>query len=129
MHDPRGGLIPDDILEPLDASQQSVIKPVLDEQAADLVRKVKGKLQAEVITRTAPGGKLEHSFYLRHPDHEDFRYLVFWIQHGLDDFPATLFIDSLQEIRNEAELDEALRQIFGSIRFKRLIQAMLHISI
>ncbi len=124
MNQPNEDLMPDDLLTEDPSKQDYEIGRILKDQAEILSQKTQGKVCGEVDLRFGLDRQLQHAFYLVAPHLDDYRYLFFYVQHGLDEYPATIFVDKPVTVENEAALKDALREIFASVKFRRLVAAM-----
>lgn len=62
---------------------------IMREQANVLKQATRGLLNASITTTPLKLGRMRHSFYLVAPLLNDYRHLLFSVEHGIDSYPAT----------------------------------------
>ncbi len=113
-------LIPDDLNSIDPAKDGSHIGRMLRFQADRLVQKASDGLRAEVELKLKDDGTFVHTFYLLPRDQDDVRYSFFWIEHGLEEFPATLFAEKPIVLQSGEAFEQSLRELYKSGQFRRL---------
>jgi hypothetical protein len=120
-----------------DIEQSQAIPPVaiLREQAAALGRKTNHLLDGRVDTITTPQGWFKHSFYIVAPALDNYTYSLFWIEHGVDQYPvqapknpdiaALTDTTTIVTIGSERELLEYIRNVLNSDKTKRVVGSLL----
>lgn len=103
---------------------------ILREQAALLSEKTGNVIEGEVQTQSSPAdGTFRHWFNLRVPALDNYRYGLFWVEHDVRLYPATVsyFFEEppKRECQSEGQLEDALRQVFHSAETAKVIQALL----
>ncbi|MFN0079523.1 MAG: hypothetical protein ACKVY0_23910 [Prosthecobacter sp.] len=61
---------------------------IMREQANVLKQATRGLLNASITTTPLTLGQMRHSFYLVAPLLNDYRHLLFSVEHGIDPYPA-----------------------------------------
>jgi len=61
---------------------------MMREQANVLRQATRGVLHASITTTPLPQGRMRHSFYLVAPLLNDYRHLIFSVEHGIDPYPS-----------------------------------------
>jgi len=61
---------------------------MMREQANILRQVTRGVLHASITTTPLSEGRMRHSFYLVAPLLNDYRHLLFSVEHGIDPYPA-----------------------------------------
>lgn len=116
-------LVPDDLLSsPSDSTYEP--RRVLDEVAAELVRKTGGSVGGEVRTDYPYGDKVQHRFSLC-AIRTNYKYNLFEVEHQIDEYPVTLVgpgqSDVQHLIKNRGELEQAIARIFAAPGTRKLI--------
>lgn len=69
---------------------EDVVTPLrmMREQANILRQATRGVLHASITTTPLSDGRMRHSFYLVAPLLNDYRHLLFSVEHGIEPYPA-----------------------------------------
>ncbi len=116
-----------------DIEQTQVIPPVavLKEQASALGRKTNQLLQGRVETRSDYSRQFLHTFYIVAPTLGDYTYELFWIKHGVDQYPVVAPTYSGEpgppevRIETEGELIDYIRGVLNSANTKKVVSSLL----
>lgn len=112
---------------PEDIGATTVVTPLslMKEAASYLGPKTKQLVKAEVRTN-ATGDSFQQSFLLVAPGLNNYQYLLFYLQHPITLYPATLVWQSGPAlIMSQEQLVEKLKEIIGSEQTKKIVQALL----
>jgi hypothetical protein len=109
---------------------------ILREQASLLGRKTRNLVEAEVRQRGGHEQQFAYEFNIVAPTLGPYRYLLFWIRHGIDLYPVQIMIDGdmARQIsggspklgaQSEEEFLGHLERILNAGKTRRVIQALL----
>ncbi len=119
-----------------DIEQTQLVPPIaiLREQAAALGKKTNNLLQGRVETTPVGEGRFRHSFYVVAPSLDEYAYKLFWIEHGVEQYPVAapqqltlLGPPQVREatIESEKELLQYVREVLNSDKTKRIVGSLL----
>lgn len=120
-------------LLPDDFGTETLTPPivVLREQAEHLTRRLGGLVIAKVVTTRHPGDPsvLLHRFMVEVPSLDDYTFALFSVIHPLTLYPLDIQAQSsnglhYSNISSPAGFESALRDVFSSSEFKRIIAAL-----
>lgn len=81
-------------------------------------------VEREVRAKTNP--IFYHSFYLKVPSMGNYRYKLFFVQHSILLYPATISKDGVStKCENESEFMEKLRSIFADKETQRIVSTLM----
>ncbi len=108
---------------------------MMREQANILRQATRGVLLASITTTPLSEGRMRHSFYLVAPLLNDYRHLLFSVEHGIEPYPAevtpllaskplqcgnqTAFENLLQQILRRRDTREALGALIANSQAAR----------
>lgn len=100
---------------------------ILHEQAQFIARNTKGLIEGEVSTSKA-GQNFLHQFFLVVPLLDNYTYRLFFVEHPLQLYPATLFAEAMQkqfQVATSEEFIERLREVLSSRETVKIVRALL----
>jgi hypothetical protein len=101
---------------------------ILRAQAIHLKQKTQGDVFADVVHSDAPPDRVGYWFQLAVPALANYRYQLFYVEHGLEMYPVQIRRSRGDELFAEASTEpqflEALRDIFGDSRTREVIQQL-----
>lgn len=102
---------------------------LLREQAAQMHGSTGGVIEAEVERAPGPGDRLTLKFTLLVPAMDGYRYNLFRVIKGLDDFPVELVHgDQRATLATMPELEAALLELFASAATKATIGKLITLA-
>lgn len=97
----------------------------LEQQAALLPKKTNGLVGAVVVSG-AEGSRMYANLVLTSSREPRYRYQLLQISYPLDHFPLNIIAgDETYEAKNDQEYLEKLKEILGSERTKRIVEAIM----
>jgi hypothetical protein len=119
-------LIPDDLLEPSHDSDYDA-RRLLEEAAEQLTKKTSGLVEGRVHTEYPRGETIDHQFLLVDMV-RSYRYHLFSVTHGIDEYPLTIVgpgQGERQTCDSAGDFERALRDIFKALRTRKLINQLI----
>lgn len=110
-------------------SDADAVFELLKEQAAQMHGSTSGAIEAEVERVPGPGDRLTLKFTLLVPAMDGYRYNLFRVVKGLDDFPVELAHgDRRTTLSSMPELEAALLELFASATTKSIIGKLITLA-
>lgn len=89
---------------------------IMREQANILRHATKSVLHASISTTPLALGRMRHSFYLVAPLLNDYRHLLFQVEHGIEPYPARVsFLANGEKKRPSVKNQTAFEKLLGLI--------------
>jgi hypothetical protein len=121
--------VPDPVQDfwPPNIGETTLVTPasILKEEASYLGPKTKQLVKAEVRSSTS-GDNFIHHFTIVAPGLNNYSYLLFYVQHPITLYPATLVWQGVGHvITNQAQLTAKLKDILESAQTRQVVEALL----
>lgn len=101
---------------------------MLREQANVLRKATRGVLHASISTIPLSEGRMRHSFYLVAPLLNDYRHLLFSVEHGIVSYPAhitTALTKKKLPCKNRVTFENALKLILQHPDTRNAVSALI----
>jgi len=101
---------------------------MMREQANILRQATRGVLHASITTTPLSEGRMRHSFYLVAPLLNDYRHLLFSVEHGIDPYPAHIALVQPKKnlpCKSQVAFENALRLILRHPDTRKAVSALI----
>ncbi len=101
---------------------------IMREQANILKQATRGVLHASISTTPLTLGKMRHSFYLVAPLLNDYRHLLFSVEHGIDPYPVKFSaprMKNLARCKREKDFELILTELLRDASTRKAIASLI----